>query len=201
MIKNYIFDFGNVLGEFYPQRLTAPFVENEETRKVVSDVVFDRLYWDKLDDGSITDEQVKDGIRSRLPMELQEVGCRVYDNWIKSMTPVSGMEKLIEDIAKSDKKIYLISNISVGFAKNYADVLWIKKLFSHFDGLVFSGEIGLVKPNADIFEYLLNKFDLNGAECLFIDDNASNIAGAKAVGIEGYLFDGDAHKLRKFLNA
>ncbi len=200
MIKNYIFDFGNVLGEFYPERLTAPFVEDLEERRLVSEVAFDRLYWDRLDDGSITDEEVREGIRSRLPEDLAEKGCRVYDNWIKTVTPVPQMEKLIEDIGKTDKRLFLLSNISIGFAENYKDVPWIAQLFSHFDGLAFSGVVGLVKPNAEIFEHLLNKFDLKGEECLFVDDNAANIQGAKAVGIEGYLFDGDAQKLREYLN-
>lgn len=199
MIKNYIFDFGNVLAEFYPDRLTAPFVEDSEIRKMVSDVVFDRLYWDKLDDGSISDDSVRAGIRSRLVGDLGEIGCRVYDNWIKTLTPVPGMEKLVEDIAKTDKKLYLLSNISTGFADGYSEVPWIKDLFSRFDGLVFSGVVELVKPNADIFEYLLKEFDLKAEECMFIDDNAANIKGAESVGIKGYLFDGDAGKLRKYL--
>jgi len=199
MIKNYIFDFGNVLAEFYPDRLTAPFVEDAEVRKKVSDVAFDRLYWDRLDEGSISDNEVKDGIRSRLRGDLGEVGCTVYDNWINSLTPVPGMEKLVEDIAKTDKKLYLLSNISTGFADGYVDVPWIKNLLSKFDGLIFSGVVKLVKPTAEIFEYLLGEFGLNAEESLFIDDNAANIKGAESVGIKGYLFDGDAEKLRKYL--
>ena len=199
MIKNYIFDFGNVLAEFYPHRLTAPFVEDEAEREIIAEVVFDRLYWDKLDDGSITDDEVREGIRSRLQGERGEVGCRVYDNWIESLTPVPGMEKLVEDIRKSGEGIYLLSNISTGFAENYQNTQWINKLFSNFDGLVFSGVAELVKPNREIFEHILGRFGLVAEECLFIDDNVANIEGAKAVGIQTYLFDGDAEKLRAFL--
>lgn len=198
MIKNYIFDFGNVLGEFYPDRLTAPFVEDEEANKRIAEVVFDRLYWDKLDWGHITDEEVKEGICSRLSEEDSEIGCRVYDNWVQTMTPVKGMEKLVEDIHNSGSKLFLLSNISEGFAKTYAEVKWIKELFDNFDGIVLSGTIGKAKPNKDIFEYVLEKFGLNADECLFIDDSPKNISAAKSVGIDGYIFD-DADKLRDFL--
>ena len=109
------------------------------------------------------------------------------------------MEKLIQDIYKSDKKLYLLSNISITFKNSYHNVKWINELFSCFDGLVFSGEIGLTKPNADIFEHLLEKYNLNREECLFIDDNNINIEGAKNVGINGYLFDGDVEKLRQYI--
>lgn len=199
MIKNYIFDFGNVLANFYPMDLTAPYVKDDEMCKVVSDVVFDRLYWDRLDDGTITDEEVKEAICTRLPDELKECGCKVYDNWIKTMTPVPNMQKLISDIKKTDRKLYLLSNISIGFADTYKEVPWIKELLEKFDGLVFSGKTGLIKPKREIFEYVLNTFSLNAEECLFIDDSVINIDGAKSAGIEGYLFDGDADKLKNYL--
>lgn len=200
MIKNYIFDFGNVLAEFYPDRLTAPFVKDEEDNKRIREVVFDRIYWDKLDSGDISDEEVKKQIRSRLPEKDGDVACKVYDNWVNSMTPVKGMDKLISDIHNSGKKLYLLSNISTYFADNYSKVLWIKELLDKFDGVVLSGKIGLTKPNKEIFEYLLNTYKLNANECLFIDDSPLNINGAKNAGIEGYVFDGDVQKLREFIS-
>ena len=199
MIKNYIFDFGNVLAEFYPDKLTAPHISDEETNKLVREVVFDRLYWDKLDMGTITDEEVKEGIKSRVPESLKDVALTVYDNWINNLTPVKGMQKLISDMHKSGKKMYLLSNISKGFEEGYSNVEWINNLFGCFDGLVLSGPIGIAKPCVDVFEYLLKKYGLNREECLFIDDNEMNIEGAKKANIKGYLFDGDAEKLREYI--
>ncbi len=92
-----------------------------------------------------------------------------------------------------------MSNISIGFANTYCDVEWIKGTLSYFDGLVFSGVVGMVKPDRKIYEYILNKFNLKAEETLFIDDSEKNINGAKSVGIQCYLFDGDADKLREFL--
>ena len=199
MVKNYIFDFGNVIAEFYPDKLTAPFVSSEGERKIISEVVFDRLYWDKIDDGSITDDEVKEEICKRLPKNLGEVACKVFDNWINSMTPVPDMRELILDIKKSGKKLYLLSNISRGFAQNYKNTKWIAEILDLFDGLVFSGPIGIVKPSAEIFEHLLCKYDLKSEECLFIDDSERNIVGSEKAGIKGYLFDGNAQKLREYI--
>ncbi len=199
MVKNYIFDFGNVLAEFYPEKLTKPYVEDEKLCKEISEIAFDRLYWDRLDDGSITDEEVKEGILSRTDEVTGEIACRVYDNWINSLTPVPDMEELIYDIRRTDKKLYLLSNISIGFAERYMEAEWIKKLLSCFDGLVFSGPLGKVKPDREIFEHLLGEYNLKAEECLFVDDSEKNIQGAEKVGIKGYLFDGNAKKLRKYL--
>ena len=199
-IKNYIFDFGNVIAEFDPIKLTMPYVEDKALCKAVSEVVFDRLYWNKLDSGDITDDEVREGIRSRLKGSLADMGCRAYDNWVNTMIPVPGIHRLIKDIHNNGGKLYLISNISTGFAESYANVPWIKEVLDLFDGIVLSAVVGLTKPDRDIFEYLLNTYGLNSEECIFVDDSKLNTEGAKYAGIESYLFDGDSEKLRDYLN-
>lgn len=200
MITTYIFDFGNVLANFYPEKLTAPYVSDAAERKYLSDIVFDRAVWDKLDDGTYSDIEAKAEICKRLPIEKHELACKIYDGWINNLTPVTGMVELIEDIRqKNDKKLYLLSNISRGFAENYRYTSWIKKLFDNFDGLVLTGTLGIVKPTKEIFEYMFNTYNFTAEECLFVDDSEKNIKGAKAVGINGYLFDGNAEKLKEEL--
>ena len=199
MAENYIFDFGNVITRFYPDELTSPYIEDKVTRKNISDIVFDRLYWDKLDEASITDEEIKEDICVRVPENMRDIACRIYDDWVKNLTPVEGMERLVSDIHKSGKKLFLLSNISLKFAEEYESVKWIREVFEKFDGIVLSAPVGRVKPNRDIFEYVLETYGLNPKECLFIDDSAKNIEGAQKVGIKGYLFDGDADKLRRYI--
>ena len=196
---NYIFDFGNVLAEYDPYKLTSPFVEDESMRKTISEIVFDRLYWNKLDRGTITDDELKEQILPRIPEGFYDVACKAYDCWVENLTPVANMQQLVYDIHKKGDKLYLLSNISIGFAESYSKVDWIRELLDCFDGMVFSGVVGMAKPEKDIFEHLLQKFNLKAEDCLFVDDSAKNIAGAKAVGIDGYLFDGDGAKLRSFL--
>ena len=199
MKKNIIFDFGNVLGICYTHLLTKPYVANEEEATLLRDVVFDRLYCDKLDIGAITDEEAKQGMCSRLPQELHQKACRIYDNWVNTMFPSPGMHDVIYDLKKAGKKLYLLSNISVKFSKEYKNIPWIAELFDQFDGLVFSGRIGIVKPDIEIYRYVLNTYHLKAEDCIFIDDSMKNVEGAKAAGIEGYYFDNDVEKLRKHL--
>lgn len=199
MIHNYIVDFGNVLGRFCPEEMTAAIVSDPDAAAVICPVVFDRLYWDKLDCGGITDDEVKAGICSRLAPQYHESACRIYDRWHTLMPPVPGMQDLIADIKASDGRLYLLSNISIGFAEQYGEIDWIRELFSLFDGLVFSGPIGMAKPDRAIFEYVLDHHDLRAEECVFIDDAPRNIAACEAVGIRGILFDGDEAKLRETL--
>lgn len=200
MIKNFIFDFGQVLVRFDPDYMTAVFISVEQDRNLVSSAVFDRLYWDRLDDGSITDGEVKSAFLKRLPSRLHSVACQVYDRWIENLPLIDGMKEIITELKANGKKLYLLSNISKNFAENYKSVPEIAELLSLFDGLVFSGPIGLVKPNKDIFSHLLNIYSLKAEECIFIDDSQKNINGAVALGIKGYLFDGDAKKLKDYIS-
>lgn len=188
MIKNYIFDFGQVIVKFDTEYMTSVYVKDAEEIKLVEQVVFDRLYWDKLDSGTITDEEVKERICSRLPQHLQKSACDVYDNWYRNLPFVDGIPELLRKIKKSGGRLFLLSNISIGFAENYAAVDEIKEIFDLFDGLVFSGPLGITKPSKEIFEYLLEKYNLKAEESVFIDDNTGNVAGAEKIGIKGHLF-------------
>lgn len=199
MINNVIFDFGNVITFFNPEKMTMPYVDNETDLRIVSEVVFDRLYWDRLDRGTIDDDEVREAIRSRLGEGLRDVGCRVYDNWMFNLEPVEGMADIISDLKKSGKKLYILSDISKGFANGYKRVEWLNALFANFDGFVFSGTVGMVKPSREIFKYLLNTYELDANECLFIDDRKANIDGANSVGIRGIVFDGNPENLKKSL--
>ncbi len=197
MYKNLIFDFGQVIVRFDPFYMTSRYIEDKDDINLVQEVVFDRLYWDRLDNGTITDDEVKAEICKRLPERLHINALSIYENWYKNIPPIDGMENLIKSLKAEGKGIYLLSNISTGFAENYHNNPEVARILSLFDGLVFSGELKTVKPDRDIFEYILKKYNLNPAETFFIDDNEKNILGAKSVGISGYLFDGNTEKLKK----
>lgn len=199
MYKNFIFDFGQVIVKFDPEFMTKVYIENPNEVKAVEDIIFDRLYWDKLDEGTITDDEVKEGICSRLPDSLKEKACLVYDNWYRNIPFIEGMPELLKEIKQKGGKLYLLSNISKGFAENYKNVPALAETFDLFDGLVFSGPIGIVKPSKEIFNYLLSKYNINAEESVFIDDNKNNIEGAQKLGINAVIFEGVTNKLKSKL--
>ena len=201
MIRNIIFDFGNVLAKFEPRDMVARFEPNPKNADLLTEVVFDRLYWNDADAGTITDDETKDAFCARLPQELHEVARNIYDAWPTLLPPIDGMPELVRELKDHGYKLYLLSNISTKFAAEYNDIPWLAELFSLFDGLVFSAPIGLVKPHRDIFEHLLNTFSLQAEDCVFIDDSQRNIDGCQAVGIHGILFDGDAVRLGETLQS
>ena len=181
--------------------MTSVVVNNAADAALIAPVVFDRLYWAPLDDGSITDDQVIAAIRTRLPARLHTAAEQVYRTWYRHLPEIEGMRALLAELKEQGRELYLLSNISIGFAEGYADVPALASLLALFDGLVFSGPLHLVKPDAAIFRHLLETYHLRAEDCLFIDDSPINVQGARAVGIDAVLFNGDAHSLRATLIA
>lgn len=199
MYKNIIFDYGQVIISFDPYYMTNVYIKDEEVCKKLSEIIFDRLYWDGLDDGSITDDEVKLEIKKRVPQEYIESALKVYDNWYHNNPLIPGIKELIETLKAEGVRLYLLSNISIGFAENYMNIKGVNEVLSLFDGLVFSGPLGTVKPNRDIFEHLLNKYSLRPEDCVFIDDSEKNLKGAALIGINTIHFTGDVKKLEEEL--
>ena len=195
MIKNVIFDFGQVLVHFDPDYMCSRHIENQEDLRLVSDVLFDRLYWDKLDAGTISDEEVVCAAKARLPERLHSAAEKIYYGWIYTLPEMEGMRDVIDLCRKKNFKIYLLSNISTSFADNYKEI----SIIDGFDGYVFSSTAGCVKPSHDIFRHICDKFALNPSESLFVDDNIKNIDGASSFGIIPYHFDGDSSKLKNYI--
>lgn len=197
-IKNVVFDFGQVLVYFQPSYMVGAYVSDEEDKALIEEVVFDRLYWDRLDSGDISDEEVVSAIKTRLPERLWDVSEKIYYSWIYNIPEIEGMSELIDRIKnRYNVKVYLLSNISNYFASHSEEIPILKKL----DGCVFSAPIGIVKPNREIFEHLCKAYKLSPEETLFIDDRADNIEGALRCGLKGYIFDGDVNRLRDYLDS
>ena len=196
MIKNVVFDFGQVLVHFEPSYMVGVYCKDEADKALLEEVIFDRLYWDRLDMGTISNEETLLEIKSRIPERLWELADKIYYNWVYNIPEIDGMSELIDYIKAKGIKTYLLSNISKYFAEHINEIPILNKL----DGLVMSGPIGIVKPSRDIFNHLCTKFNISPSETIFVDDRTDNIEGAKKFGIKGYVFDGDSKKLKAYLD-
>lgn len=196
MIKNVVFDFGQVLVHFEPSYMVGKYVQETEDKQLLEDVLFDRLYWDRLDEGTITDEEVLAACQKRIPQRLWAVAEKIYYNWIYNIPEIDGMSELIRWVRDDyGKRVFLLSNISKYFADHEGEIPVLK----HFERKIFSARCGKVKPNREIFEHLCKECDILPNETLFVDDSEKNIKGAQNYGIKGYLFDGDVARLQAYL--
>ena len=196
-MKNVVFDFGQVLIHFEPSYMVGRYVSEPNDAKLLEEVVFDRLYWDKLDAGTISDFDTVEAIKGRLPERLWDVASEIYYNWIYNIPEIEGMRELVVHIKEEyNVSVFLLSNISKYFAEHSSEIPILKLV----DKCIFSAVCGMVKPNADIYEYLCSECNIDPHETVFIDDREKNTKAAEEIGITGYVFDGDATKLRAYLD-
>ena len=193
MIKNVIFDCGQVLIRYNETEIAAHHVETSEDAELLGRIAMARKYWNRFDEGTLTEADYLEQVKKELPEYLHTAVEKLVWEWIKDCPMIDGMEDIVRDVKKNGKKLYLLSNFNKRLRTEPYPIL------SEFDALVISGEIHKVKPDRGIYDYLLHTYDLIPEECIFVDDNPANIEMAGSLGITGYLFDGDAAKLRAYL--
>ena len=196
MIKNVVFDFGKVMVQFESVYMIDKYTENQEDSKMLEFILLDRKYWNRLDLGTISDEEVVEDCKRRLPERLWETAERIYYDWIYNIPEIEGMSDLVKKVKNEyGKRVFLLSNISTYLADHAEEV----PCLALFEKCIFSAVYGIVKPDRAIFELLCKECGILPEETLFIDDSPANIEGARKFGIQGYLFDGDVEKLGAYL--
>lgn len=195
MLKNVIFDFGNVLYHYDPDTLLGFCFDNPDDLATARAAIYRE--WHKLDEGTADYDEYVSQTLPLLPERLHEPTRKFFYNWFRFEPPMEQTWALIARLKARGYRIYLLSNAPTNFAAEL-DSFPILKLF---DGLVVSAPIQKIKPNADIFEYLLEKFNLKADESLFVDDLTVNVKGAQSCGLHGFVYDGDADRLLKFIES
>ncbi len=191
----FVFDMGRVLLNFDPMLCIEPHLSDPADQEMIAIVAFASPEWKMLDAGTITDEEALALWQSRLPERLRAPMAAIFEDWHRHMPEIPEMCNLVRDLRAAGYPVYLLSNVSLRFAK-------LKKYFSVFpmmQGYVASAEELVCKPHRRIYEILMERYGLSAEDCIFVDDLPANIEGAKAVGMQGYVFDGDAAKLRSAL--
>ncbi len=197
MLKNIIFDMGNVLVDYDPERILDDHgICDPKDRKLLLDNLSFSEGWKKMDLGVYEEDDLYDEAITKLPERLHPKTREILDNWYRSLIPIEGMEELIKDLKQKGFDIYLLSN-----AGRSKDIYWPNVPGNeYFNGTVVSAFEGCIKPDRRIYEILLNRYSLKADESLFIDDMQANLDGARVLGIHTYLFDGDVEKLKNHIS-
>lgn len=187
MFKNIILDMGNVLLTYNPEIPLSEFCSCEKSKDRIRKELFQGEEWVQADLGLMTPEQMYNSVKLRVPEEYHSELKKCVYHWDICMQPLPGAKEFLNKMKALDCHIYVLSNASPHFydyfPKHYA--------LDFFDGIVVSCDLHLLKPDKQIYTYLLDKYHLSASDCLFVDDTPVNVEGAKAVGIHGYIFDGD----------
>jgi putative hydrolase of the HAD superfamily len=124
--------------------------------------------------------------------------ARVHELWVADLRSWISVNpetvEVLADLKAGRTPLALLSNAGPDLGSYFRH----GPIGDFFDACYVSGELGLLKPNADIYQHVLGDLGITAAEAVFIDNRAANVAGAQAIGITGHVFTGGAG-LRAFL--
>jgi len=124
---------------------------------------------------------------------VHELWAADFRSWL-SVNPAT--VDVLADLRAGGTPLALLSNAG----PDYASYFRHGPLGDFFSATYVSGELGLLKPHAEIYRHVLGDLGITPAEAVFIDNREPNVAGAEALGITGHVFT-DAGKLRAFLES
>lgn len=200
-MKNLLFDFGRTIVEHPADGAGLTIIKetgvmNEADAILIRDAVFSvSKYLNYLDEGSMTRDEYKRLLLEELPNHLHEYILKTVDYHISKLPVIFGMEELLIKLKGDGYKLYITSNLD----ELHANQMYETKIAKYFDDMIFSSRIKVRKPYKGFFEAALTKFGLEAKDCIFIDDLEENVEGARACGIQGYVFLGDAAALEKYI--
>ena len=197
MIKNIVFDMGNVIIRFDPAAFIDRYGVSAGDKQTLLTEIFRSPEWVMMDRGTLTDEQCAVILCPRLPEHLREIARKLIALWDRPIIEVEGIYPLIEELKSKGYGIYLLSNASCRQPDYWQRVPAAR----FFDGTLISYSVKLIKPMPEIYEKFFEKFSLKREECFFIDDSPANIEASLYVGMSGAVFNNDIRRLRRELRA
>ncbi len=181
---NIVFDIGGVVVEWQPAKVAAAVFEDAARQQIAKSDVFSHADWISVDRGDLDYEEAIVRTADRTGLSEQDV-ARLFDAVPPSLTPKSATLALIAELARSEHRVFALSNMGqVGYEYLHRE----HDLWSRFEGAVVSCLVNRVKPEPEIFELLLSNFALAAADTVFIDDTAENTEAAAALGIRAIHF-------------
>lgn len=184
MYKNIIFDLGNVLLNFNPEEyLKTKIIEDDKVSEVHKEI-FKSKEWIMLDRGTITEEEAIN-ILVKNSSQNGELIRLAFENWYELLTPIEDSVMILKKLKNAKYKVYFLSNFHM-LAFEYITKKY--DFFNFFDGGIVSYREKLLKPEEGIYKRVIEEYQLNPVESIFIDDVQANIEGARKLNFETILF-------------
>lgn len=186
MIKNIIFDIGDVLVKFRWQELLQEDlgITGEVFERVADATVRNSKMWGEFDRSLLEDKVIIENCIQKAPEYEKEI-LSLFANIKDIVKEYPYAEEWIKELKAQGFHVYLLSN----YGKTSFEACTKELSFTSLvDGAVISYEVKKVKPEPEIYETLLTKYSLKPEECVFFDDRPENVEAAVRFGIHGIVF-------------
>ena len=194
MIKHLVFDLGNVLIEWNSEKILTYFEPEKEQRQVLRQVIFESGVWHQTDKGELSLKEACEEVLAQLDVSYHSAVKNILYHWYEVVHVYSCLQERIRLWSDQGYRIYILSTTcEIFYHIEKAGLLPIYPLLS---GYILSSEVGVVKPEAEIYQKLLKKYNLNPVESVFIDDIQANLDTAAELGFETILSTSETENIR-----
>ena len=179
-IKNVVFDLGGVVFARDPRKFEPEFI------KFFSYIMLPKMpeFWEEYDRGVVSYDEVITALAEYNSCD-RELAATNLRRSILTQEAIPATKALIEALKAKGYRLFVLSNMS----KEFIEFLREQEVYRNFEGEVVSCEEHIIKPDPAIYTTLTERYMLNPAETLFIDDRKENIEAAMAEGWQGYHFN------------
>ena len=185
MIKNIIFDVGNVLMDYDSEAYMIRLGFDADTRAAIQAAMFGNPLWNETDRGVMTDEELEEGFVKNAPSKYEDAVRLAYRRASETISLLPYAVDWVKSLKERGYHLYVLSNYS---RKIYEETKDQMKFLPYIDYAVFSYQCRLIKPDPAIYRHLLNTCGLDPRETVFIDDRPENVGAAEGEGIHGIVF-------------
>ena len=192
MIKNIIFDIGDVLCDYRWRDFLRDKGIDGDLLERVAKATTKSAFWPELDRGVLSDEELLDGLVKNDPEIEKEIRLG-FSNFRNICVMRDYAIPWVKELKARGYNVYYLSNYT---RKNLIDGPDSVEFTKYMDGGVYSCYAHAVKPERKIYECLLEKYSLKAEECLFIDDSPKNIDAARELGFNVILFESRGQVLK-----
>ena len=179
-----ILDMGNVLLEWNKDKILQGVSDTKEEYLVLDKAIFQSGLWLRLDLGTMTREELVLKVVSMIGRVYQKKVEEVIWNWSSYIDIYREVFPVLSELKKKGHRIFVLSNTS----KVFYDLLeeQLSPLKELLDGFVLSCDIKAIKPDLAMFKGILDKYQLDPTNCVFLDDIEDNTIAAEKLGIKSY---------------
>lgn len=184
MIRNLIFDIGNVLTNFrWKDFLRDKGFDEAMAKRIAKASVLTPL-WNEVDRGVWDLEKLMQAF-IRMDSGIEAELRRAFGNVTGMVTKREYAIPWLQELKSKGYKVYYLSNFS---EKAYTDCLEALDFLPYMDGGILSYQEKVIKPDAEIYRLLLSRYSLKAGESVFLDDTLPNVEAARALGLHGICF-------------
>jgi putative hydrolase of the HAD superfamily len=185
-VRNVVFDFGGVLVNWRPQEIIDSFYAEPHMREALRAHAFHHDDWLDMDRGTLDEASVARRCAARMARPESELRA-LFDHVRAALTPIEPTVALLHELrGRKGLRLYGLSNMSETI---FAYLNGRHDFFKLFDGIVVSAAVKLLKPEPAIYEHLRERFALDFAESVFIDDLPRNVESARRAGLPAIQFE------------